>query len=90
MRQHCMQYALLEQVCFDQWGHELATFKLEASGCLRVEGSTPIHQLVASLVKGRNGGLMTRKGYAADHLSDPPSYHLVVDAPLQNPIVGED
>ena len=58
-RQH---YARPGHVSFDERSHKLATLAVESFGRLGVEGSNFIDQLAASVVGGRDGGSMARKG----------------------------
>ena len=53
---------------FDEWNHELATLAMESFERLGVGGSNFIDQLEASVVGGRDGGSMTRKGVVKEHL----------------------
>ena len=53
---------------FDKRNHKLATFAMESFGRLEVEGSNFIDQLAASVVGGRDGGSMARKGVVKDRL----------------------
>ena len=52
----------------DERSHKLATLAVESFGRLGVEGNNFIDQLAASVVGGRDGGSMTRKGVVKEHL----------------------
>ena len=64
-RQH---YARPGHVSFDERSHKLATLAVESFGRLGVEGSKFIDQLAASVVGGRDGGSMGRKGVVKERL----------------------
>ena len=53
---------------FDERSHKLATLAVESVGRLGVEGSNFIDQLAASVVGGRDGGSMARKGVVKKRL----------------------
>ena len=53
---------------FDERGHTLATLAVESFGRLGVEGSNFIDQLAASVVGGRDGRSMSKKGVVKEHL----------------------
>ena len=53
---------------FDERSHTLATFAVESSGRLGVEGSSFIDQLAASVVEGKDGRSITRKEVAKERL----------------------
>ena len=53
---------------FDERSHTLATFAVESSGRLGVEGNNFVDQLAASVVGGRDGGSMARKGVVKERL----------------------
>ena len=55
---------------FDERSHKLATLAVESFGRLGVEGSNFIDQLAASVVGGRDGGSMARKGVVKERLLD--------------------
>ena len=52
----------------DERSHKLATLAVESFGRLGVEGNNFIDQLAASVVGGRDGGSMTKKGVVKEHL----------------------
>ena len=52
----------------DERSHKLATLAVESFGRLGVEGSNFIDQLAASVVGGRDGGSMARKGVVKERL----------------------
>ena len=58
-RQH---YARSGHVSFNERNRKLTNFAVETFGRLGVEGNYFIDQLAASVVKGRDGGSMARKG----------------------------
>ena len=62
------QYARPGHVSFDERSHTLATFAVESFGRLGVEGSYFINQLAASVVGGRDGGSMSRRGVLKERL----------------------
>ena len=64
-RQH---YARPGHVSFDERNHKLATLAVESFGRLGAEGSKFVDQLAASVVGGRDGGSMARKGVVKDRL----------------------
>ena len=64
-RQH---YVRPGRVSFDERSHKLATLAVESFGRLGVEGSKFIDQLAASVVGGRDGGSMGRKGLVKERL----------------------
>ena len=64
----CPHYARLGHVSFDERSHKLATLAVESFGRLGVEGSNFIDQLAASVVGGRDGGSMARKGVVKERL----------------------
>lgn len=53
---------------FDGWNHKLATFVVEWFGRLREEGSRFIVQLAASVVEGRDGRPLAKKGIYKEHI----------------------
>ena len=53
---------------FDERSHTLATLAVESFGRLGVEGSNFIDLLAASVVGGRDGGSMARKGVVKERL----------------------
>ena len=53
---------------FEERRHKLVTLAVESFGRLGVEGRNFIDQLAASVVGGRDGGSMTRKGVLKEHL----------------------
>ena len=55
---------------FDERSHKLATLAVESFGRLGEEGSNFIDQLAASVVGGRDGGSMARKGVVKERLLD--------------------
>ena len=55
-------------VSFDERSHKLTTFAVESFGHLGVEVSYFIDQLAASVVGGRDGGSMARKGMLKERL----------------------
>ena len=65
MRQH---YARPGHVSFDERSDKLTPFAVESFGRLGVEGSYFIDQLAASVVGGRDGGSMARKGVLKERL----------------------
>ena len=64
-RQH---YVRPGHVSFDERSHKLTTFTVESFGRLGVEGSYFIDQQAASVVGGRDGGSMARKGVLKERL----------------------
>ena len=64
-RQHCARPG---HVAFDERSHKLAVLAVGSFGRLGVEVSNFIDQLAASVVGGRDGGSMTRKGLVKEHL----------------------
>ena len=53
---------------FDERSHKLATLAVESFGRIGVEGSNFIDQLAASVVAGKEGGSMARKGVVKERL----------------------
>ena len=53
---------------FDERSHKLATLAVERFGCRGVEGSSFIDQLSTIVVRGREGGSMTRKAVVKERL----------------------
>ena len=64
-RQH---YDRPGHLSFDERSHKLATLAVESFGRFGVEGSNFIDQLAASVVGGRDGGSMARKGVVKECL----------------------
>ena len=64
-RQHCARPG---HVSFDERSHKLATLAVESFRRLGVEGSNFIDQQAASVVGGRDGGSMARKGEMKESL----------------------
>ena len=64
-RQH---YVRPGQVSFDERSHKLTTVAVESFGRLGVEGSYFIDQLAASVLGGRGGGSMAKKGVLKERL----------------------
>ena len=67
---------------------KLTTFAVEKLGRLGVEGSYFIDQLAASVVGGRDGGSMVRKGVLKERLlqivvTDHKGRHFAEGVPLQ-------
>ena len=53
---------------FDERSHKLATFAVDSFGRLGMEGSYFIDQLAATVVRGRDGGSMARRGMLKEGL----------------------
>ena len=53
---------------FDERSHKLVTLAVESFGRLGREGSEVIDQLVTSVVGGRDGGAMAKKGICKERL----------------------
>ena len=75
-------------VSFDERSHKLTPFAVERFGRLGVEGSYFIDQLAASVVGGRDGGSMVRKGVLKERLlqivvTDHKGRHFAEGVPLQ-------
>ena len=64
-RQH---YARPGHVSVDERGHKLATLAVESFGRLGLKRSNFIDRLAASVMWGRDGGPMTKKGVVKEHL----------------------
>ena len=64
----CQHYARPGHVSFDERSHKLTTSAVESFGHLGVEGSALIDQVVASVVAGRDGGSVARKGVMKERL----------------------
>ena len=70
-------------VSFDERSRKLATFAVESFGRLGVEGSYFIDQLAASVVGGRDGGSMARKGVLKERILQMVSVTTQVAIPRQ-------
>ena len=53
---------------FDERSHKLVTLAVESFGCLGREASEFIDQLTTSVVGGRDGGAMAKKGICIERL----------------------
>lgn len=61
-------YARPRDVSFDERSHKPATLAVESFGRLGIESNTFIYQLAASVVGGRDGGLVAKKGVVKGRL----------------------
>ena len=61
-------YPRVRHVSFDERRHKIVTLTVESFGRLEREGSEFIDQLAASVVGGRDGGAMAKKGIRKERL----------------------
>ena len=62
-------YARVGHVSFDEErSHKLVTLAVESFGCLGREGSECIDELATTVVRGRDGGAMAKKGICKERL----------------------
>ena len=61
-------YPRVRHVSFDELSHKPVTLVVESFGRLGREGSEFIDQLATSIVRGRDGGAMAKKGICKERL----------------------